>query len=278
MTRGKFSLFAVVFMTAVFLISCGEHGFLEELLAGNSSSSEEASSSPSQGTLSSSSRGTAASSSSRGNSSVVRGSFTDSRDSEVYETVRIGGQTWMARNLNYNVNGKCYGEDGPIWDINTGLITLTASEIQSNCTKYGRLYNWEAANNACPGGWHLPSTGEWGQLFFSVDGGATYYESATAGRHLKATSGWPDDYRGQSGNGQDTYEFTALPGGAGWPDDDYDFVFPVGYSGYWWSDTEYDSRRAYFMAMSSEGDEASLYGESFFSDKILLYSVRCVQN
>ena len=72
------------------------------------------------------------------------GYFTDVRDSQKYDVIKIGGQTWMAQNFNLATpNGSwCYENN------------------QSNCGTYGRLYNWETARKSAPLGWHLPTTGE----------------------------------------------------------------------------------------------------------------------
>jgi uncharacterized protein (TIGR02145 family) len=167
---------------------------------------------------------------------------------ETYETVVIGEQTWMARNLNYEAEGSmCYNKD------------------PANCKKYGRLYSWATAmgfpekcnyNNyssgekdidckinaphrgICPEDWHIPSQEDWRELIRA---------EGDIGKGLKARSGWDSytamsdngNFEKQSGNGTDSYGFAALPGGSG--NSDSSFFSVVGEHGYWWSTlTEYD--------------------------------------
>ncbi len=132
--------------------------------------------------------------------------FTDPRDGKTYNTVKIGYQTWMVENLNYAASGSiCYNNK------------------PANCNEYGRLYDWFTAKAACPSGWHLPTSEEWGVLIAAVGG------DETAGKYLKATSGWSN-----YGNGLDRYGFTALPGGCYNGDN---FVNAGNY-GLWWSSSE----------------------------------------
>jgi uncharacterized protein (TIGR02145 family) len=166
-------------------------------------------------------------------------SFTDKRDGKAYRTVRIGNQTWMSENLNY--------QTGDTWCYENNA---------DNCKKYGRLYTWDAAMKACPAGWHLPTRQEWNELV-SFAGGDN------AGTKLK--SGSPD------WNGTNESGFSALPGGFRY----YDGTFSdLGALGYWWTATEYDASNAYYRYMSTGytgvggGNNYKSYG----------FSARCVQD
>ena len=125
----------------------------------------------------------------------------DQRDGKKYATVCIGKQQWMAENLDYNPSGSgsaCYNNDA------------------GNCATFGMLYDWNtmmqgaSASNAnpsgvrgiCPNGWHVPSDGEFQQLF-------SYLGSGSAGA-MKSTSGlWTSPNVGATNSSG----FSALPGG-----------------------------------------------------------------
>lgn len=83
-----------------------------------------------------------------------RGLFVDPRDGKRYRTLRIGNQTWMLDNLDFDTNEGCWCYDND----------------SSKCVKYGRLYTWDAAKKASPPGWHLPSKQEWEMLLKDLGG------------------------------------------------------------------------------------------------------------
>jgi uncharacterized protein (TIGR02145 family) len=219
----------------------------------DSSSSEMGSSSSSNGSSSSS----LPSSSSQVIAPVYGDPIFDMRDDKIYPTVVIGGKTWMAKNLNYAIGGKC-GNGNSLSDENT-----------TSCDTYGRLYDWSTANSVCPTGWHLPTNAEWTTLIDAVGG------SSTAATKLKAKSGWDDDLYGDSGNGTDDYGFAALPGGDG---EKGSFKY-YGIIGVWWTATTVTEIAGFTNFAHIKGmfnDRTDIYIS--VDDKTILYSVRCVKD
>jgi uncharacterized protein (TIGR02145 family) len=182
-------------------------------------------------------------------------SFTDPRNKQTYRTVKIGGKTWMAENLNYKTKKPwmswCYA----------------SADSNTNCAVYGRLYTWDGAADICPSGWHLPSRAEWGDLINATG------DRMTAGKMLKSKSGW-GSHRGKSGNGADDYGFSALPGYYSY-DRSYDDndKSGIGYSGHWWSATEASDDKAYSRAMFYHSDDVTEDDDR----KLMGLSVRCVK-
>jgi uncharacterized protein (TIGR02145 family) len=210
--------------------------------------------------------------------------FCDTRDGRTYKFAKIGVQTWMAENLSYPAisgNSWCYGEgcqvcgktecyenyydeDGEFYNeycTCTQYINLNNEQIQANCSKCGRLYDWETAKKACPTGWHLPTKADFDKLLLLVDSEYSneyeYSYSSSAGKNLKAIDGW---YKNR--NGTDDYGFTALPCGA-WDYKNYRFE-GYGYQGFWWSSSGYDENRYYTLEMeamfSTHNEGADVFG------------------
>ena len=204
--------------------------------------------------------------------------FTDKRDSQVYKTVQIGEQIWMAQNLNYETENSWCG----------GGIQRTKTE--GDCPVYGRLYTWAAAigksedvcgyghgcdlasagsatfiQGVCPDGWHVPTRDEWNALFAAVGG------NEIAGQKLKAQTAYWNAYDGITN--EDTYGFAALPAGHR----NYDgYYYSEGDYANFWSSTEYDndSYFAYCMFLYYENGGAYLDG----NDKYRGFSVRCLKD
>ena len=175
-------------------------------------------------------------------------SFKDPRDGQSYGKVKVGRQTWMSENLNYDAKGsRCYKND------------------DANCAEYGRLYDWDAAYAACPAGWRLPSADDWDTLENTVG-------ESTAGTKLKSPDGW-ESARGAPA-GTDDFGFSALPGGVGYPNG---LAFgDAGKQGYWWTATEYRSDGSYDAStrnLTNHGEELL----QFWRDKTHKFSVRCVE-
>ncbi len=207
------------------------------------------------------------------------GSFTDSRDGKVYNTVTIGEQVWMAENLAYLpiVVGPeaCSLEPGHEADkyyyVNGYNGTdVAAAKATTNYQTYGVLYNWPAAMNGatssdanpsgvqgiCPDGWHLPSDAEWMQLeSFLAKNGYNFDGSISSewddprlkiAISLASATGWAASYfLGVIGNTNTAYDIYRNKSGFSALPGGYRVsggrFSRIGIEGGWWSSTQIDT-------------------------------------
>ena len=176
-------------------------------------------------------------------------SLTDNRNGQIYNTVQIGNQCWMAENLNFN--GTCYN-----WSAD-------------NCDTYGGLYDWLAATQACPVGWHLPSNTEWTELI-NYHGGTN-----VAGGKMKSTSLWNPPNTGATNE----HGFTALPAGYYAPPNS-PYFYNLGNRTVFWSSTAAPDCQGYQMAYARKlkYDVANISGSNNSWARSFGFSVRCVKD
>jgi uncharacterized protein (TIGR02145 family) len=106
------------------------------------------------------------------NSDKVYGSVTDI-DGNVYKTITIGTQTWLAENLKttHFQNGETISNETDLskwgdFQISTSAYCWYKNDI-SNKDIYGAMYNWHAVSdirNIAPAGWHVASVEDWQTL------------------------------------------------------------------------------------------------------------------
>jgi len=198
-----------------------------------------------------------------------------------YESVTIGTQTWMTKNLNTTKYND--GVDIPnitlphgYWSTATTGAWCNYNNTASNATTYGKLYNWYVADNnaatkltsnggrnVCPIGWHVPSDTEWTTLITYLGG------ETVAGGKLKEsdTSHWITPNTGATNSSG----FTALPGG--FRADNGGSAY-IGQYGMWWSSTATYYTNGGYTYMISNSNAASSYSATMQQG----YSVRCLKD
>jgi len=219
---------------------------------------------------------------------LERGTVTDI-DGNVYQTVKIGDQWWMAENL--KVTHYRNGEAIPNVTDPADWYELDTTQIGAYCSyendpangeKFGLLYNWFAANhpgNIAPEGWHMPSDEEWMQLEMALGmspGSAEQwgYRGTDEGAQLKST-GTLEDGTGlwiepNEGANNETC-FSAVP--SGWRI--YTGVFyyiDMGVT--YWTNTEYGDRRAWSRTLDNKF--ANIFRSYGFKGRG--FSVRCIMD
>jgi uncharacterized protein (TIGR02145 family) len=186
-------------------------------------------------------------------------------DGNVYKTVKIGKQVWMAENLKTTKY-----RNGDLIGTTTITVGKTRPDSlfkyynqrnkpkcqwaydgnESNAATYGRLYTWYVVTdnrNVCPSGWHIPSNAEWTTLYdYLTNNGYGYHgHGGNIGKSIASTSGWTTtSLPGQVGNDQTSNNssgFTGLPAGYSI----YGGFSEIGNLFSMWSSTEADSSNAF---------------------------------
>jgi uncharacterized protein (TIGR02145 family) len=207
-------------------------------------------------------------------------------DGNVYQTVTIGTQVWMAENLKTTKyrNSDLIGTTTPATlDISaeaTPKYQWAYDGNESNVNTYGRLYTWYAITdnrNVCPTGWHIPTDAEWTTLtdYLTNNGYGYWGIGDNLAKPMAATSGWTTNTLASTpGNDQannNSSGFSALPSGFRPFDGTYNYI---GNSGFWWSSTEYSSTDAYSRIIQYDNG----YVNSFSIYEHYGISVRCLRD
>lgn len=208
------------------------------------------------------------------NSTKTFGTMID-QEGNVYKTIIIGTQTWMAENLRTTIyrDGTAIPKvtDQVAWRVLTtdGCCPYnydgTADAV--SVATYGRLYNWYAVtdgHNISPEGWHVPTDAEWNTLTTQLGG------ESVAGGKMKET----DKHHWIAPNTDASNEsgFTALPSGFR---DGFDGEFyGLRNGGGYWSSTTNGAEGAYFRSIYYNSAVAYRYG--FL--KTWGFSIRCVKD
>jgi uncharacterized protein (TIGR02145 family) len=194
-------------------------------------------------------------------------------DGNVYKTIRIGTQTWMAENLKTTR----YRNGDPITNViasaawqtlQSGAYCWYNNDAATYKENFGALYNWYAVADVriiAPTGWHVPTDAEWTTLSTYL-GGESY-----AGGTMKEVgiTHWKNPNTGATNSSG----FTALPGGMLAYSNSY--TTGIQYGGLWWTSTPYDASYAWYFGLN--------YDFARFPDDLICryqngLSVRCVQD
>ncbi len=185
--------------------------------------------------------------------------FTDARDSQIYNYLKIGTQTWMTENLAYLPSVTNTSSDAGYWVYNYSGTNVTTAKQTENYKKYGVLYNLETANKSCPTGWHLPSDAEW-QILEKFIG--------ISQANLEKT-GWRGE--GEIVNDNKINSVSISFGGCRIGSDGFDYINS---NGFYWTSSLFGTSKAYYRNI--ELDRIEIYRNS--TSKNLGYSVRCIKD
>jgi uncharacterized protein (TIGR02145 family) len=192
-------------------------------------------------------------------------------EGNIYKTLVIGNQRWMAE----NIKSKFYSDGTPILGFHA------YNDDTANLNVYGGFYNWNTVMNGttiiksqgvCPTGWHVPSFDEWVEMINFMGG----YQ--VAGGKMKETG--TEHWNEPNESATNEFGFTAIPSGR-YPKS-YMRELQLGNSATWWSSTKSGIDKAKSFTILHKSNESLNVTPGVISEYDDLqndaYSVRCIKD
>ncbi len=197
------------------------------------------------------------------------------KEGNVYKTIRLGDQIWMAENL----RALKYHDESDIPSVRV------YADKEENAKEYGRLYTWDAVmrggadkdgnvQGPCPRGWRVPTDNDWKELeeYIGVPSGELNniaWRGTIEGGMLKETG--TEFWEAPNTEASNTTLFAAKGGGH--------YNVGLGYTGWhlqalFWTATQAQPTSAWNRTLRSAGGEIGRYEAN--TDQML--SVRCIKN
>jgi uncharacterized protein (TIGR02145 family) len=195
-------------------------------------------------------------------------------EGNVYQTVKIGDQLWMAENL--KVTKYNDGTDIPLLKSGSISDTLNGKPVgyrfqyndKEDIGEYGEHYTWYvvSSQHLCPAGWHVPDTTEWMAMFNHLGG------IEVAGGKMKSILGWVEPNNGATNSSG----FNGMGAGTEFYSDwlGYTGIRYVDTLGWWWSSVSKNYEDAYMFLLRNNWINVYL-GSTF---KKIGGSVRCIKD
>ncbi|MFM2201626.1 MAG: hypothetical protein RL040_826 [Bacteroidota bacterium] len=208
------------------------------------------------------------------NALLTYGTMTD-QEGNVYKTIVIGTQEWMAENLNTSIyrNGDEIPTDldSAAWSSTNSGAWVYYNNDSSFACPYGKLYNWYScldARQLCPMGWHVPTEFDWGILIDHLGGDAVSGGKMKTTGTIETTTGL---WHSTNAYATNSSGFSGVPGGVRYSGVLY---YMIGDNGSWWSSTEIGPSNGRCLSLNnSQGNTFRSY-----NNKQHGFSVRCLRD
>jgi uncharacterized protein (TIGR02145 family) len=216
-------------------------------------------------------------------------------DGNIYKTVIIGKQEWMAENLRvtrYNDGTEIHKTtDNTDWEnlTNAGIPVysyLDGQQDEASKIKYGALYNYYVANPSnpkkiAPAGWHVPDTTDWNTLRDYLIANKYNWDGTSEGNKIAKALAAQTDWWTYSDSGtigcdlskNNSSGFSAFPAGERDLQMHYQ-VISLGESCCWWTSTAEVGTFAYQCYLQCDIAKLGMFAYSMKGG----HSVRLVKN